>query len=527
VVPRREGVGHVSNAVEVGSGNTTAPSPLDPLVDEGPQAEPLCPTLAIAWSSSQPWRVGEVAVFATSTRVFLGRGDDSSGKRVQFGRQSPIHPFAPEPLEGRTLSRDQLAVRVVPEGLEVRVLGTCPTFVNGTPVTHAVLKPGDTLLCQMELLLYCTTRRVAIAPPRFLDLTVARRFGEPDRLGIVGESPATWHLRDELARAAHGRTHVLVHGETGTGKELAALAVHRLSERAAGPLVARNAATLPPGLIDAELFGCAKDYPNAGMPARQGLFGEADLGTLFLDELAELPLDLQPHLLRVLDSGEYHRLGDTMRRRADVRLVGATNRAPSSLRHDLRERFKAKIRVPPLRERREDIPLLVRHLLLRQAKESPEVAERFVERWPAGGRGARVDARLIEDLLHLPLAANVRELDRLLWAAMGASPGDTVRRLLGVDRQAEATVVSPPPRFGDRRVGGEPHGENFRVGAGQEAEAEDLLVGLMPPSAEQILAALHEERGSMTRAAKVLGLPSRYALYRLMQRLGIKKQDVA
>src|SRR6185503_16398678 len=115
----------------------------------------------------------------------------------------------------------------------------------------------------------------------------------------------------------------------------AARALHELSPRAERRLVSRNAATLPSGLMDAELFGNAKNYPNPGMAERAGLIGEANGGTLFLDEIGELPAELQAHLLRVLDGdGEYQRLGDAQQRRSDFRLVAATNRDPSSLKHD-------------------------------------------------------------------------------------------------------------------------------------------------------------------------------------------------
>ncbi len=136
-----------------------------------------------------------------------------------------------------------------------------------------------------------------------------------------------WQMRERIAFAANAGKHVLLHGESGTGKELAARALHALSSRAGKPFVSRNAATLPSGLIDAELFGSARNYPNAGMPERAGLVGQADGGTLFLDEIAEIPAEQQAHLLRVLDAdGEYQRLGEATTRRSDLVLVGATNR---------------------------------------------------------------------------------------------------------------------------------------------------------------------------------------------------------
>src|SRR5262249_14365097 len=172
---------------------------------------------------------------------------------------------------------------------------------------------------------------------------------------------------------------VLIHGPSGTGKELAARAVHALSRRAKRPLVARNAATLPPGLVDAELFGNVKNYPNPGTPERPGLIAQADGGTLFLDEIGELPWDLQAHLLRVLDAGgESHRLGEATARRASIRLVAATNRAPGELKHDLLARLTLRLVMPELAARPEDIPLLVRHLLRRAAEQSPDIGRRFL-----------------------------------------------------------------------------------------------------------------------------------------------------
>src|SRR5262249_38405316 len=189
-------------------------------------------------------------------------------------------------------------------------------------------------------------------------------FGAADTHGIVGESPAAWALRDTVAFAARSVGHVLIHGESGVGKELVARAIHALSARRARPLGARNAATFPEALVDAELFGNAKNYPNPGMIEREGVVGEADGSTLFLDEIGELPAALQAHLLRVLDrGGEYQRLGEPRVRRADLRVVAATNRSIDELKHDLAARLTLRVEVPSLADRREDIPLLARHLL--------------------------------------------------------------------------------------------------------------------------------------------------------------------
>src|SRR5262249_18718390 len=155
--------------------------------------------------------------------------------------------------------------------------------------------------------------------------------------------------------------HVLVIGESGSGKELAVQAIHRLSRRAKRPLVADNIAVMPTSLAAALLFGNRKNFPNSGMEERAGLIGAADDGTLFLDEIGDMPSDVQPMFLRVTErGGEYFRLGDEARpRRSSFRLIGATNR-PQQLRHELKRRFQREVRIPGLAERREDIPLLIR-----------------------------------------------------------------------------------------------------------------------------------------------------------------------
>lgn len=181
--------------------------------------------------------------------------------------------------------------------------------------------------------------------------------------------------------------------------------------------------TLPPSLLDAELFGHARDYPASGMPERPDLVGAAGRGHLLLDEIGELGTDLQAHLLRVLDAGgQYQRLGESQPRQADLRLIGATNRDPGALKHDLLARCGFRIVVAGLEARRSDIPLLVREHLGRTAREAPEVLARF----RAAARGSRplVEPRLLDALLRHEYAEHTRELHRLLGIALTSSPGD-------------------------------------------------------------------------------------------------------
>jgi two-component system nitrogen regulation response regulator GlnG/two-component system response regulator HydG len=318
-------------------------------------------------------------------------------------------------------------------------------------------------------------------------------FGGPDDFGLVGESAGAWRLREDLAFAARSDRHVLLLGESGAGKELAARAIHALSRRAARPMVARNASTLPPGIVDAELFGSAKNYPNAGMPERAGLIGEADGTTLLLDEIGELPLEQQAHLLRVLDSdGEYQRLGEGRVRRSSFRLVAATNRSPDSLKSDFLARFAVRVVVPGLAQRREDIPLLTRLLLDRAADGQPELGERFFETRAGARAEPRVHPDLIDALVRHQFTTHTRELEHLLWTALSTSRDEFVALTEAVSSALALTghpVAAPAPE--------------------------------RTPEREEIVAALAAASGNVTNAARALGLSSRFVLYRLMRRHGL------
>jgi DNA-binding NtrC family response regulator len=311
-------------------------------------------------------------------------------------------------------------------------------------------------------------------------------FGGADAHGIVGESPVAWSLRHTVAFCAPRAAHALVQGPSGSGKELVARALHRAGPDASGPFVSRNAATLPEGLVDAELFGNRAGYPNPGMPEREGLVGAAHRGTLFLDELGELPEAVQAHLLRVLDDGEYQRLGDARVRRSAFRLVGATNRADDHLKHDVLARLPLRIEAPGLNERSDDVGLLVRHLLGRLLSREPDLAARFVD----GDGRPRVSCALVAALAARSWTTHVRELEAALWRAMAHSRGDTVEL---------------PP--------GEPT-EPAPVDAWVGAAPADL-----PP--EVIQAALDACNGVQSAAAERLGLASRYQLGRLIKRHGL------
>ncbi|MBS1791275.1 MAG: sigma 54-interacting transcriptional regulator [Acidobacteria bacterium] len=243
-----------------------------------------------------------------------------------------------------------------------------------------------------------------------------RSFGD-----IVGQSAALEKVLDQITLVAPSEANVLILGESGTGKELIARAIHERSQRAAGPLVKVNCASIPRDLFESEFFGHVRGAFTGAMRDRVGRFQLADGGTLFLDEVGEIPLDLQSKLLRVLQEGTFERVGEERSRRANVRIVAATNRdlrraiEAGEFRQDLFFRLSVfPIELPPLRERREDIPLLVRH---------------FIQ---MAGRQARCGNLRISDdqmrrLQMYDWPGNVRELQNVIERAMilsncGAQP---------------------------------------------------------------------------------------------------------
>ncbi|XXY12549.1 sigma 54-interacting transcriptional regulator [Sorangium sp. So ce216] len=490
------------------SHGTTLDPTLDPTFARRPGAAPegVGLALVVAWSQAEPGRVGEALLLPERERRVFGRGEplpDDPHPRVSLVRQRPTRAGVREravgaarqpapPLTTQFISRVQLALEATPEGVRVDNLGRRALLAGDRKVTTALLAPGDTLELADQLVFVCVRRPPELPPLR--DITgELGHFGDPDAQGLVGESPAAWALRDRVAFFAARDVHVLILGESGTGKELVARAIHALSPRKARPLVSRNAATIPTGLADAELFGNVKNYPHPGMPERPGLVGEADGGTLFLDELGELPLEIQTHLLRVLDAnGEYQRLGDGARRTTNLRLIAATNRAPAEMRSDLVARMSLRLTLPGLNDRREDIPLIARHLLRRLAARDSGIRERFFAVAPGPEPGEpRLSPPLVRALLTHTYTTHVREVEAILWQALSSSDGGRLELTSSVQAMLAA---SSSPR--------EPPAEITR---------------------EAIEAAMARHGGVKERVFRELGLPNRYVLNRLLKKHGIQK----
>jgi formate hydrogenlyase transcriptional activator len=244
---------------------------------------------------------------------------------------------------------------------------------------------------------------------------------QPSFEEIVGRSPALQQVLREVEVVAPTDSGVLILGETGSGKELIAQAIHNRSGRGERPFVKVNCAAIPSGLLESELFGHEKGAFTGAIMRKPGRFELADKGTLFLDEVGDIPLELQPKLLRVLQEHEFERLGSTHTQQVDVRVIAATHRdlnemvEDGTFRSDLFYRLHVfPLTVPPLRDRREDIALMVRHFVEKFAKRM----NRKIERIPA---------RTLEALTNYSWPGNVRELQNFIERAVIFSPGNALR----------------------------------------------------------------------------------------------------
>ena len=299
-------------------------------------------------------------------------------------------------------------------------------------------------------------------------------------------------LKDVETVAPTGST-VLVRGETGTGKELIARALHELSPRKARTFVKLNCAAIPTGLLESELFGHEKGAFTGAVSQKVGRFELAHQGTLFLDEVGDIPLELQPKLLRVLQEQEFEHLGGTKTIKVDVWLVAATHRdlakmvAEGRFREDLFYRLNVfPLVLPPLRERRDDIPRLVRHF-----------TQQFARRM--GRRIETIPSAVMDTLVRYPWPGNVRELQNVIERAVILSPGPSLQVPPG-DLQAATT---------------------------QAGEPTAVAVTLADAEREHIVAALRETGwvvGGPKGAAARLGM-KRSLLYWKIKKLGISRTE--
>lgn len=322
-------------------------------------------------------------------------------------------------------------------------------------------------------------------------LRATRRLSDANRLlrkegapVFIAESSAMEPVKRLLERIGPSEANVLITGEHGTGKEVIAQWLHAASERARQPLITVNIGSLAEQVFESELFGHIKGAFTDAKTDRLGRFEMADRGTLFLDEIADLPATLQAKLLRVLQTGEFERVGSSRTQRADVRVLSATNRDIASsvesgeFREDLLFRLNTvEIRLPPLRERREDIPLLAAHYLDLHGSKYRR-------------RNLELDPETVSALLRHSWPGNVRELDHVIERAVLMTEGEVVR----------------------------PH--DLALAARHDGAASPQSMTLDEAERQLIAAALQRNGGNVNEAADELGV-SRSALYRRIQRHGL------
>ena len=313
---------------------------------------------------------------------------------------------------------------------------------------------------------------------------IAGALAPPRMDHIVGAHPSMQRLFKRLLQTARSRATVLIQGETGTGKELIAKALHEHSMRSQGPLVRLNCAALTESLLESELFGHEKGAFTGAVSRRRGRFEEADSGTLFLDEVSEMPPAVQMKLLRFLQEKEFERVGSNETVRVDVRVIAATNRdlqamvTDGKFREDLYYRLKVVVLdVPPLRARASDIPLLTEHFLRYYAAEE-------------GKEINRISDAVLNALLEYPWPGNVRELQHAIEQAVVLAEGSTI--------EPDDLPARPPARDDPLRL---------------------IVPGVTLAEVERyaILKTLEAVNGSPSRAAAILGISRRTVQYRLRE----------
>jgi Nif-specific regulatory protein len=300
---------------------------------------------------------------------------------------------------------------------------------------------------------------------------------------VIGVSDRMQEVFEAVHRVAPTKATVLLRGESGTGKELIAKAIHYMSPRSGGPFIKFNCASIPEGLLESELFGHEKGAFTGAITSRSGKFELANKGTIFLDEIGDLPLTLQPKILRVLQEKEFERVGSDRTRKVDVRIIAATSRDLEGLvsegrfREDLYYRLNViPIFLPPLRERDEDIPILIEHFLERFNREN--------------NRKVTIDRGAMQALINYDWPGNVRELE------------NTIERLVIMSRKERITASDLPVSITVRRY------KDSTITITQPATLREV-------EKAHIINALKETGGVQARAARLLGITERQIGYKI------------
>ncbi|MBX7096340.1 MAG: sigma 54-interacting transcriptional regulator [Myxococcaceae bacterium] len=415
-------------------------------------------------------------------QVAVVAGPDQ-GKSVSIDGSVKIgsHPSAELVLQDTTVSRYHVELQGRPEGVRVRDLeSTNGTYLQGTRITEVIVEDQATVMVGK------TTLRISMVESD-LGLPAAQSsFGT-----VIGASPAMRQLFGILEKVAPTDSTVMLLGETGTGKEVLAHSLHEKSKRKGHPFVVVDCGAVAPTLIESELFGHVKGAFTGAIADRNGAFLEADGGTIFLDELGELPLDLQPKLLRVLEAGTVRRVGEDKQRRVDVRVIAATHRdlekeiEAGRFRRDLYYRLAVVlVQVPPLRDRLDDIPLLTTHFTKGIGRGEFELPRGLMARFAA---------------YHWP--GNVRELRNLVERALAGADVDPLPNESSSARSLQANEGITDLPF---------------------KEAKERLVESF--TKEYLVALLEKCNGNISQMAREAGIARNY-VHRLVTKYGLKAHE--
>jgi DNA-binding NtrC family response regulator len=419
--------------------------------------------------------------------------------RIYVGR-SKVNDLV---LSDKAISGTHFELAAVEDGYLLRDLGsTNGVTYDGLRIKEIYLKPGCTFKAGNSQFTFQPSDDMVEIP-----LSERDRFGD-----MLGRSVAMREIFATLEKVAPSDLTVLVEGPTGTGKERVANSIHKTSRRRKGPFVVLDCSAIPRDLMESTVFGHEKGAFTGAVSQHKGAFEQANGGTIFMDEIGELPLDLQPKLLRVLETRELKRVGGDRTLRADVRVVAATNRdlrqmvAEGLFREDLYFRLSViQLNLPPLNQRRDDIPLLVQHFL-----------EEFASRRPDNKvlRLAEDAARMLE--AH-PWPGNVRELKNVMERAVSLCDGDTIHRpdlhltggaLRSLSHSAPAPAADPGPQDPSRAK------LSFSLTANYKDAKQEVLDQFEREYMARLIA---EHNGNISQAARDAGL-TRYHLRELLKK---------
>lgn len=443
--------------------------------------------------SGESWLEVAHGVNLEGLEISYQMGEGITGKVAQTGRPMAVPNLGKEALfldrtgARRFLNREELSFLCVPIMYDSRVVGILSADKGTKNVTDL---DGELAILSSVAELIAKAVHILALEEENRRLRRIVNQGRAPSVDMIGHSKGMQEVFGLISHVADSGTTVLVQGETGTGKELVARAIHMNSPRSKGPLIQFNCAAIPDTLIESELFGHERGAFTGAMRQRRGRFEEAHNGTIFLDEVSELSASAQAKLLRVLQEKQFQPLGSSRVITTNARVIAATNRhleeciVAGRFRNDLYYRLSVfPIYLPPLRDRGNDIILLADHFVLKYSKEMGKPVK-------------RISTSVIEVFLSHQWPGNVRELENCIERAILLTEGDAIE------------MIHLPPSLQAKMREGDP------------TEKGRLSTVILSQERSLILEALKETRGNQSQAARLLGTTKRIIQYKI-QKLGI------